>query len=148
MYNIDIPSNLEKDYNLFLDILNGSTNEVLLKSYFPAIKSDTAKKYKKRKDGIGNYIADDKLFDYMRIINFHIQRKIDLERKRAKTFLYDDNESEKAGFIDEAKYIKLGKKIPKQSANQIEEWAKKAYPNIDTDLWEYEFNHSILKSFR
>lgn len=61
------------------------------------------------------------------------------EKERAKTFLYDEKEAEKAGW-----------NAKKEDKGKLLAWADKAYPNHDIDLWETEQDIenciSILKS--
>jgi len=117
----------------------------LVDIYFEKTDSNIFKKYKKRKDGVGNYLNSDKIISFLNILNFHISQKIKKERERAWKYLNNKKEAEKYGFVDENEYKELGKKIPKQSNQQIEQWAEKAYPKLELDKWEFEFISSLMK---
>ena len=146
-YNPKLNENQLNDFKSLKKYLNGNEDldsKPVLKKYFGDQPKDIIKKRKKRKDGIGNYLNDDFIVDYMQVMNFYIYTKINKERERAWKFLNNEKESVKAGFVDEAEYARLGKKVPKQSKEQASKWAEIAYPKIELELWEEEFNNKLL----
>ena len=148
-YKPELNENQLNDFKSLKKYLNGNSDlesaSTLIK-YFGIQPKDIIKKRKKRKNGIGNYIQNDYIFDYMKILNFYIYTKTMKERERASNFLYNLKESERAGFVNEIEYARLGKKVPKQSKEQASRWSELAYPKIELDLWEEEFNNKLLIS--
>jgi len=136
----------EQQLKLIKEALNGNITDkhIDLAVYFLGIHPNGSVK-KLKKKSIGDFVLDDRIAELLTLQNRYVDMKIKKERDRAFEYLYNEEEAVKYGFVDENEYKKLGKKIPKQSDQQLATWASKAYPTIDLPLFENEFNSVLLK---
>jgi len=149
---------IEKDLlqNLHLAINNNQPTQEhknMALAFFGMQPAGTLKKLKKKE--IGNFLLVENIIEYFKLQNKYVALRISQERKRAWNFLNDEKEAEKYNFVNEIDYKPGGKyydenlrkptkKMPKQTDQQIENWANLAYPNIDEKSFEGDFNKFLL----
>lgn len=90
------------------------------------------------------YITDKDVFEYIKQENNYVLNRVQEERVRAWTFLNDKENDYKYGWIDRED----PKKYPKQTKEQLEEWGKLAYPNINVQMFETEFELMVLEEVK
>ena len=139
-------------------IINGEKSQEskdIAEYFFGQQELNAMKKFKKKH--VSEFINDiNKLVEFVYLQYAYHNFRLKLERKKAWDFINNEEESEKAGFVNENDFREGGKywdkekkkptkKMPKQSDQQIAKWAEKAYPNIDFDKWDKELNNSLFK---
>ena len=72
----------------------------------------------------------DKFINFIELQDRYVWDRMEYEKKRASDFLYNEEEARKAGWYN--------KKEAKDNSKLIE-WADKAYPDYNIDLFNVEF---------
>ena len=86
------------------------------------------------------YITQEDVFEYLQEENRYTLQRIKEEKERAWKFLTNKENDIKYGWVSEDP-----KKHPKQSQEQLDEWTALAYPNINVQAFELEFELKTLE---
>lgn len=101
---------------------------------------------KKRSFFLAEYMPGKTAVEFVSLQHQNFNKRFKEENERAWAYLNDKENAEKFGFYDERDFRVGGKhyvegsrnQMPNQKPEQIVEWASKAYPTIDEDLWAFE----------
>jgi uncharacterized protein YbbC (DUF1343 family) len=79
------------------------------------------------------YISQEKIYQFLKLQNEYFYEQFEKEKERATKFLNNEEELINAGWLSR-----------KPQENKLLEWAEKAYPSVNPDKWDLEFEQKLF----
>lgn len=132
---LDYKNMFDEDFTLekakeFMKKLKSNRNDIIKKN----VRKEVFLTHKVKPEYISIFFKEQKK---------HYDQERTKEIKRARNFLFDKKEADKAGW----NYTGNKKSIINENIKKQKEWSDKATPNIKYDLWELDFDIQILISY-